>query len=60
MTHNATQAQVQAHKNWTERANKVLHYFAICVIDGMLCHIQNLDNPKDAWDTLVRLYGTNT
>ena len=60
MPHNAIPVQVQAHKNWTKSANKVLHYFAICVTDSMLCHIQNSNNPRDAWDTLVRLYDTNT
>ena len=57
---NPTPTQVQAHRVWIERANRVLHYFAICVSDGMLCHIQNEDNPRDAWDTLVRMYDTNT
>ena len=30
------------------------------ISNGMIGHIQELDNSKEAWDTLKRLYSTNT
>ena len=35
----ASNAQVQAHKQWVERSSKVLHYFSICVTHALLIHI---------------------
>ncbi len=30
------------------------------VSDSMIVHIQNAKSPKQAWDTLVKMYNTNT
>jgi hypothetical protein len=30
------------------------------VFDSMIVHIQNEKSPKEAWDTLVKMYSTNT
>jgi len=30
------------------------------VSDSMTVHIQNAKSPKQAWDTLVKMYSTNT
>jgi len=30
------------------------------VFDSMIVHIQDVKSPKQAWDTLVKMYNTNT
>ncbi len=30
------------------------------VSDSMIVHIQDAKSPKQAWDTLVKMYNTNT
>ena len=57
---NPTPQQVQAFKAWHERASKVMYCLSISVTDVMIGHIQDAATPKDAWDTLVKLYSTNT
>jgi hypothetical protein len=32
----------------------------VSVSDSMIVHIQDAKSPKQAWDTLVNMYSTNT
>ncbi len=57
---NPTQQQIQANKSWHEKARKVLYWLSVNVSDSMIMHIQNAKSPKQAWDTLVKMYNTNT
>ena len=51
---------MQAFKGWHERARKVMYWLSISISDSMIVHIQDASMPKEAWDTLVKLYSTNT
>jgi len=57
---NLTQQQIQANKIWHEKVKKVLYWLSMNVSDSMIVHIQNEKSPKQAWDTLVKMYSTNT
>jgi hypothetical protein len=57
---NPTQQQIQANKIWHEKTRKVLYWFFMSVSDSMIVHIQDAKSPKQAWDTLVKMYSTNT
>ncbi|KAH8950031.1 hypothetical protein BDL97_10G063400 [Sphagnum fallax] len=57
---NPTQQQIQANKTWHEKTRKVLYWFSVCVSDFMIVHIQDAKSLKQAWDTLVKMYSTNT
>jgi len=57
---NPTQQQIQANKTWHEKARKVLYWLSISAFDSMIVHIQDVKSPKQAWDTLVKMYNTNT
>jgi hypothetical protein len=57
---NPTQQQIQANKTWHEKARKVLYWLFMNVSDSMIVHIQDAKSPKQAWDTLVKMYNTNT
>jgi len=57
---NPTQQQIQANKFWHEKARKVLYWFSVSVSDSMIMHIQDAKSRKQAWDTLVKMYSTNT
>jgi hypothetical protein len=57
---NPTQQQIQANKTWHEKARKVLYWLSVSVSDSMIMHIQDAKSPKQAWDTLVKMYNTNT
>ncbi len=59
-TENPTQQQIQANKTWHEKARKVLYWLSVSVSDSMIMHIQDAKSPKQAWDTLVKMYSTNT
>ena len=48
--------QVQALKTQHERARKVMYWLSINIFDAMIVHIQDVETPKDAWDTLSKLY----
>ena len=37
-----------------------MYWLSISIQDTMIGHIQDAKSPKDAWDTLVKLYETNT
>jgi hypothetical protein len=57
---NPTQQQIQVNKTWHEKARKVLYWLLVSVSDSMIVHIQDAKSPKEAWDTLVKMYNTNT
>jgi hypothetical protein len=57
---NPTQQQIQANKTWHEKTRKVLYWLSVNVSDSMIVHIQDAKSPKQAWDTLVKMYSTNT
>ncbi len=57
---NPTQQQIQANKTWHEKIMKVLYQFSVSVSDSMIVHIQDAKSPKQAWDTLVKMYSSNT
>ncbi len=57
---NPTQQQIQANKIWHEKARKILYWLSVSVSDSMIVHIQDAKSPKQAWDTLVKMYNTNT
>jgi hypothetical protein len=57
---NPTQQQIQANKTWHEKVRKVLYWLSVSVSDSMIVHIQDAKSPKQAWDTLVKMYNTNT
>jgi len=57
---NPTQQQIQANKTWHEKERKVLYWLSVSVSDSMIVHIQDAKSSKQAWDTLVKMYNTNT
>jgi hypothetical protein len=57
---NPTQQHIQANKTWHEKTRKVLYWLFVNVSDSMIVHIQDVKSPKQAWDTLVKMYSTNT
>jgi predicted transposase YbfD/YdcC len=57
---NPTQQQIQANKTWHEKARKILYWLSVSVSDSMIVHIQDAKSPKQAWNTLVKMYNTNT
>ena len=54
------QQEMQAFKAWHERARKVMYWLSIIISDSMIVHIQDASMPKEAWDTLAKIYSTNT
>ena len=57
---NATTAQIKAFKEWNQGARKVLHWLSLSISDSILGHIQDAMLPKEAWDSLVKLFAVNT
>jgi hypothetical protein len=55
---NPTQQQIQANETWHEKARKILYWLSVSVSDSMI--VQDAKSPKQAWDTLVKMYSTNT
>ena len=55
-----TAADLKTFKEWHEKARKVMYWLSVSVSDSMIVHIQDAETPKEAWDTLVKLYSTNT
>jgi hypothetical protein len=55
-----TQQQIQANKTWHEKIRKVLYWLSVSVSNSMIVHIQDAKSPKQAWNTLVKMYSTNT
>ena len=60
MPENQTVAQVKEFKEWNQGSKKVMYWLSISIQNTMIGHIQDAKSPKDAWDTLVKLYETNT
>jgi hypothetical protein len=56
---NPTQ-QIQASKTWHEKAKKVLYWLSMSMFDSTIVHIQDAKSTKQVWDTLVKMYNTNT
>ena len=57
---NATAAQIKAFKEWNQGARKVLHWLSLSISNSILGHIQDAMLPKEAWDSLVKLFAVNT
>ncbi len=57
---NPIQQQIQANKTQHEKIKKILYWLFMSVFDSMIVHIQDVKSPKQAWDTLVKMYNTNT
>jgi hypothetical protein len=55
-----TQQQIQANKTWHGKAKKILYWLSMNVFNSMIMHIQDAKSSKQAWDTLVKMYSTNT
>ena len=51
---------MQAFKGWHERARKVIYWLSISISYSMITHIQDASTPKEAWDTLSKMYSINT
>ncbi len=60
LSENPTQQQIQTNKTWHEKIRKILYWLFVSVFDSMIMHIQDAKSPKQAWDTLVKMYNTNT
>jgi hypothetical protein len=57
---NPTQQQIRTNKTWHEKTKKFLYWFSMSVSNCMIVHIQNVKSPKQASDTLLKMYNTNT
>lgn len=57
---NLTPDDLKAWKTWNERDKKVMFLISQNVSNGMIGHIQELTTLKEAWETLERLYTSNT
>ena len=55
-----TAADLKTFKEWHVKGRKVMYWLSVSVSDSMIVHIQDAKTPKEAWDTLVKLYSTNT
>jgi hypothetical protein len=56
---NPTQQQIQVNKSWHEKVRKVLYWLSMNVFDSIIVYIQDAKSPKQASDTLVKMYSTN-
>ena len=56
----ATPDDLKARKTWNEKGKKVLFLISQKMSNGMIGHIQGLTTSKEAWETLERLYTSNT
>ena len=57
---NATADELKAWRACNEKDKKLMFLISHNVSNGMIGHIQDLNTSKDAWDTLEKLYITNT
>ena len=55
-----TATDLKTFKEWHEKARKVMYWLSVSVSDSMIVHIQDAKTPKEAWDTLAKMYSTNT
>ena len=51
---------MKALKDWNQEARKVLHWLSISIKDTMIGHVQDVVSPKKAWDSLMKLFASNT
>ncbi|OAE18444.1 hypothetical protein AXG93_2376s1030 [Marchantia polymorpha subsp. ruderalis] len=47
---------LKEQKSWNRRANQAFHFISISVTSANLCHIQPADTPKQAWDSVAKVY----
>ena len=59
-TENVSAEELKAWKTWNEKDKKFIFLISQNVTNGMIGHIEDLQTSKEAWDTLERLYNTNT
>ncbi|MCO5547811.1 hypothetical protein L7F22_001263 [Adiantum nelumboides] len=52
--------ELKAWKTWNEKDKRVMFLISQNVSNGMIGHIQNVQTAKEAWETLEKLYHTNT
>ena len=55
-----TTIELKTFKECHEKARKVMYWLYVSVLDSMIVHIKDVETPKETWDTLVKLYITNT
>ena len=55
-----TREQMLAFKTWHEMDKEVMYWLSISIIDPLILHNKDVDMLKDAWDTMARIYSTNT
>ena len=53
-------AKLKTLKEWHQKVRKVMYWLSINVSSSMIMHIHDVEMPKEAWDTLVKLYSTST
>ena len=56
----STIVDLKTFKEWHEKARKIMYWLSLSVSDSMIVHIHDAEMPKEAWDTLVKMYSTNT
>ncbi|KAH7387954.1 hypothetical protein KP509_16G050300 [Ceratopteris richardii] len=52
--------QLRAYVEWNQGAQKVMYWLSVSIQDSMIGHIQDAKTPKEAWNSLLTLYETNT
>ncbi|KAH7444874.1 hypothetical protein KP509_02G095100 [Ceratopteris richardii] len=57
---NRSAHQLRAYKEWNQGAQKVMYWLSVSIQDNMIGHIRDTKTLKDAWNSLVTLYETNT
>ena len=55
-----TIAELETFKEWHEKDIKIMYWLFVSDLDSMIVHIQDVETLKEAWDTLIKLYSTNT
>ena len=53
-------AKLKTFKERHEKAKKFMCWLSASVSNSMIVNIQDEKTPKEAWNTLVKLYSTNT
>ncbi|MCO5598293.1 hypothetical protein L7F22_052385 [Adiantum nelumboides] len=55
----ASTKQVKSLKDWHQGSVKLMYWLSVNVSDSIVCHIQDANSPKDAWDNLIAFNATN-
>ena len=55
-----TAEELKAWKTWNEKNKRVMFLISQNVSNGMIRHIQSVGTSKEAWETLEKLYHSNT